>query len=853
MRHYLSVKATHPDALLLYRMGDFYELFFEDALCAAKVLDIVLTSRGKQSGEPIPMAGIPYHALDSYLARLVKAGLSVAICEQIGVAGKGLMERKVVRVVTPGTLTEDALLSARKENLLLAVMRGEADCFGIAAVELSTGRFVLQQITGTEVLHAELERLQPSELLVGASAADWSGKLDEQVRERPDWHFDTDAGRNRLITLLGTKDLQSFGCEDLPLAMGAAGCVIQYLSDMHYSALQHIRTLSVERREEGVLLDATSLRNLEIESSISGQHQHTLIGLLDTTATGMGGRKLRRWIKRPLRDRAAIGRRLACVGALREQQLQARVELLLRGVVDVERIATRIVLQSARPRDLSGLRDTLLRLPELAELLRASQVEVLHTLAENLCDHTQIAARLQAAIAESPATTLRDGGVIAAGYDAMLDELRALTREGDQYLSDLEQREIQRSGIADLKVGYNRIHGYYIEVSRLRADQVPADYIRRQTLKSTERYTLPELKSYEEKILSAAERALACEQRLYEQLLTELAQSVDALQVLASAIGDLDVLNCFAERAQTLGWCCPTLTADTAMQIEGGRHPVIDAALQTPFVANDIQLDQTRRMLVITGPNMGGKSTYMRQIALIVLLAHTGSYVPAQAASIGLVDQIFTRIGASDDLAGGRSTFMVEMTEVAYILRHASAHSLVLMDEVGRGTSTYDGLSLAWACGDYLARVGAYTLFATHYFELTQLATQHESVHNAHLHVLEHDGEIVFMHRVCDGAINRSYGLQVARLAGLPDAVLQTAHQMLRALELRESVSPPQQANLALEMAAGLADERQPPCSEAQASVLAQIGTCNLDAMTPKDALGFLYEMQQKMAADSNL
>ena len=785
MRQYLSIKADYPETLVFYRMGDFYELFFDDAKRAASLLDITLTARGKTAGQPIPMAGIPYHAADGYLARLVKLGESVAICEQIGdpAQSKGPVERKVVRVITPGTVTDEALLSARHSSLLVAVAR-LGDRYGIATLELSAGRFLIQQVDGEEALGGELARLQPSELLVSEMDSHVSCFSSWPLRERPPWHFDTDSATDQLVGLLRVRDLGAFACQDLPLAVGAAGCALQYLKDTQQAALPHITSIAVENRDDSLLLDAATRRNLELEHSLSGHDRHTLIGVLDNSVTSMGGRLLRRWVNRPLRDHSALNQRYDTIDALREAQMFNETRDQLAALVDIERIVARIALKSARPRDLSGLRDSLQALPDIRRGLLDTGHTALHSIADQLSDETNAVALLETAIIESPPLLIRDGGVVAEGYDTELDELRALSQNADQFLLDLELKERETSGIANLKVSYNRVHGYYIEVSRTLADQIPDHFIRRQTLKSVERYITPELKSFEDKILSARERALAREKHLYEQLLDLLCEDIQALKTIADACAQLDVFCCFAERSESLNWTRPLLSASPGIRIDAGRHPIVEEVLDTAFVANDVLLNEQQRMLLITGPNMGGKSTYMRQIALIVLMAHIGSFVPADGAEIGPVDQIFTRIGASDDLASGRSTFMVEMTEAANILHNASEQSLVLMDEIGRGTSTYDGLSLAWACADHLCTKNrAYTLFATHYFELTELAGQLPSVTNVHLNAIEHKGEIVFMHSVKTGPANRSYGLQVAQLAGLPAATIKHARKLLQQLE----------------------------------------------------------------------
>jgi DNA mismatch repair protein MutS len=838
MQQYLSVKAEYPDILVFYRMGDFYELFYDDARRASQLLDITLTQRGQSAGEPIPMAGVPFHAVEQYLARLVRLGESVAICEQIGnpATSKGPVERKVVRVVTPGTLTDEALLEDRRDNLIVAC-RQDGDLFGLAILDLSAGRFTVQQVESAEALVSELERLRPAELLISDSA-DLAAAVGDRagLRRQPPWHFDTQAAVRQLSAQFGTRDLSGFGCDGLPVAVGAAGGLLQYVKDTQRTALPHLRGLRVERREDSIVLDAASRRNLELDRSLSGQAEHTLAGVMDTTATAMGSRLLRRWINRPLRDRDLLRRRHQSVGTLLDNHRYCDLQERLRGICDMERVLARVALRSARPRDLSGLRDTLARLPDLRSLLADLDDPLLGALAEGTGDHAQVQARLQAALMESPPVLIRDGGVIAAGYDQELDELRTLSRDADQFLLDLETRERERSGIANLKVRYNRVHGYYIEVSRSQAEQVPEDYRRRQTLKGAERFVTPELKAFEDKVLSARERALAREKALYDELLGYLVEQLAGLQTCADALAELDVLAAFAERADQLDLRRPELSDQPGILVDGGRHPVVERVLDAPFVPNDVKLDSGRRMLLITGPNMGGKSTFMRQTALIVLLAHVGSYVPAQRAVLGPIDRIFTRIGASDDLASGRSTFMVEMTETANILHNATEQSLVLMDEIGRGTSTYDGLSLAWACAADLARrLRAFTLFATHYFELTRLPEYYDGIANVHLDAVEHGDRIVFMHAVKEGPADRSYGLHVAALAGIPPHVLQQARARLEELENRQPETTQATAQTQMALFAPPADS---PVVEALEGI-------EPDDLTPRQAMETLYALKR--------
>jgi len=842
MQQYLRIKAQYPDALLFYRMGDFYELFFEDARSAARLLDITLTARGQSAGEPIPMAGVPVQTLDTYLARAVRKGESVAICEQIGdpAKSKGPVERQVVRVVTPGTVTDDALLEARRDTLL-AALSSSGDRFGLAWLELASGRFHALEATGLEALAAELERLRPAELLVAedAPAIVRAGSAGA-VRERPPWHFEAGAAERQLTEQFGTRDLAGFGLAHKPLAIGAAGCLLNYVRETQKSALPHLRGIRCEERDEALQLDAATRRNLELDASLSGRPDSTLVGVLDRTATAMGGRELRRWIHRPLRPRAPREHRLQAIEAFLDTGLHQAVHALLRQVGDVERILARVALRSARPRDLAGLRDALGRLPELQQVLTGIDSPLLDQLAREAGAHPDVHALLTAAVVPTPPALLRDSGVIAPGHDADLDELRRISEHSDEALLELEARERERTGFANLRFGYNRVQGYYIEVSRSQADQVPADWVRRQTVKNAERYITAELKSFEDKVLGARDRALARERELYEELLDRLTESLPRLQATAAAVAALDVLATLAERAIALRLTRPHLLDESRIEIRGGRHPVVEQCLDGPFVPNDLSLHDGRRMLIVTGPNMGGKSTYMRQAALIVLLASIGSYVPADTAEIGPVDRIFTRIGAADDLAGGRSTFMVEMTEAANILNNATRDSLVLMDEIGRGTSTYDGLSLAWACARHIGReVGAFTLFATHYFELTALADELPACANVHLDATEHGDTLVFLHAVKEGPANQSYGLQVARLAGVPKMVIQDARRYLAELERRDHSARPAAPQQELDLA--------PAQDPVEAAILAELAQLDPDALSPRDALSVLFNLKEKL------
>lgn len=835
MRQYLEIKAAHPDQLVFYRMGDFYELFYDDARRAAELLDITLTARGQSDGQPIPMAGVPYHAAEGYLARLLKRGVSVAICEQIGdpAASKGPVERKVVRILTPGTVTDEALLDERRDNLLVAVAGGGP--FGIAALDVAGGRFTVLEVSDAAALTNEIERFAPAELLA-AEDAGLPGALAGRsgLVRRPPWHFEPATAERALTAQFGTRDLAGFGCADMQAAIGAAGALLQYVRDTQLDAMPPLAGLTSERRDDAVLMDAATRRNLELENPLLGPAGHTLAGVIDRTATAMGARLLSRWLNRPLRDQAVLLRRYDAVAALGEDRLFEALRPLLHNVGDVERILTRIGLKSARPRDLTRLKLALATLPELKTLLAPLASPLLADLHDRLHDHAATHDLLARAVIDEPPALIRDGGVIAAGYDAELDELRALSADAGQFLIDLEARERERTGIAALKVAYNKVHGYYIELGRAHAERVPADYQRRQTLKSVERYLTPELRMFENKVLGARERALAREKQLYDELLTALGGELAALQASAAAVAELDVLANFAERADALNLVAPELQDTGEIVIEAGRHPVVQQVIDTPFVANDCRLAAGRHTLVITGPNMGGKSTYMRQLALIVVLAHIGCPVPAARAVIGPVDRIFTRIGASDDLAGGRSTFMVEMIETANILNNATAQSLVLMDEIGRGTSTYDGLALAEAAVRHITeKVGAYTLFATHYFELTALAGRVEGIANVHLDATEHGDELIFLHAVKDGPADRSYGLQVAALAGVPRAVIQAARRHLAQLESKPAPGPaPPQLGLF----------NAPPENPA----LAELRDIDPENLTPKQALDLLYRLHER-------
>jgi DNA mismatch repair protein MutS len=847
MQQYLTMKSQYVGMLLFYRMGDFYELFFQDAEEAARLLDITLTARGQSAGQPIPMAGVPYHAVEQYLARLVRLGKSVAICEQIGdpATSKGPVERAVTRIVTPGTLTDASLLDERSDSLLLAMQRDRRRV-GLAWLNLASGDFRLMEIAaGT--LPSHFDRLRPAEILV---ADGWGDDLPDgraaTIKRLPDWHFERDSAQRLLADHFGTRDLAGFFTADLPLALGAAGALFRYAMATQMRSLAHITTLAVEDDGVHLRLDAATRRNLEISETLRGAPAPTLLSLLDTCATSMGSRWLRHCLHHPLAERAEAGRRQAAVAELLGENGGGPGQALrrqLRAIADVERITARVALKNARPRDLSSLRDSLARLPELAGLLADAASALLARLREELAPPAACLDLLTRAVATEPATQLRDGGVIAAGWSADLDELRALQANCGQFLLDLEARERTRSGIASLKVEFNKVHGFYIEVTHANTAKIPEDYRRRQTLRNAERYITPELKAFEDKALSANERALALEKQLFDDLLNRLAPWIADLQRIARALALLDGLAAFADAAERLDWRQPEFLGEPLVEIEGGRHPVVEGEVDN-FIANDVRFAAGRKLLLVTGPNMGGKSTYMRQVALIVLLAHCGAFVPARVCRLGPIDAIYTRIGAADDLASGRSTFMVEMTEAAAILHGATAKSLVLMDEIGRGTSTFDGLALAFAIARHLIEQNrAYTLFATHYFELTRLAQDYPECANVHLDAIEHGHKIVFLHAVEAGPASQSYGIQVAALAGMPGSVVRDARRRLVHLENRE--------------ASALADDSQPdlfaslpaPAAEPEPHPLIdRLRDLDPDALSPREALAKLYEL--KMAAE---
>ncbi len=843
MQQYLRIKAEHPGLLLFYRMGDFYELFFDDAEKAARLLDITLTTRGQSAGQPIRMAGVPYHAVEQYLAKLVRLGESVVICEQIGdpATSKGPVERAVARIVTPGTLTDAALLEEKRNTLLLAICASK-QLAGLAWINLASGEFRVCEVAPAR-LATTLERIRPAEILVPESLT-LSFAADVALTRRPDWHFDAEAASRELRAHFATTSLAGFGADGLRPAIAAAGALLRYAKATQTRALPHLRALIVERDATFLGLDTATRRNLELTETLRGQPAPTLCSLLDNCITSMGARLLRHTLHHPLRDPAIPAARQAAIALLLDDDEQTLKQLrqALRGFADIERIAGRIALDSARPRDLSSLRDSLQRLAELRAPLATTVAPLLAELYEQLATPVAASDLLGRAILPEPAALIRDGGVIAQGFDADLDELRALTENCGTFLVELEARERARTGIANLKVEYNRVHGFYIEVSNANATKVPDDYRRRQTLKNAERYLTPELKAFEDKALSAQDRSLAREKLLYDGVLAALQGDLPQLQQIAKAVAYLDLLASFADTARRRDYCRPLFSSEPGLLIEGGRHPVVEDQLKDgeSFITNDTRLTDERRLLLITGPNMGGKSTYMRQTALIALLAHVGSYVPATRAVLGPLDQIFTRIGAADDLAAGRSTFMVEMTESAAILHHATESSLVLMDEVGRGTSTFDGMALAFAiCRHLLKRNRCLTLFATHYFELTLLANEYADLANVHLDAIEHGERIVFLHAVEEGPANQSYGIQVAALAGIPSAVLKAARRQLREFEQRASINPLQPDLFATAMA-DAAEAKEPVTHPA----LERLQSIDPDRLTPREALDALYELK---------
>lgn len=847
MQQYLRLKAEHPDILLLYRMGDFYELFYDDAKKAAALLDISLTKRGQSAGEPIPMAGVPYHAIEGYLAKLVQLGESAAICEQIGdpATSKGPVERQVVRIVTPGTVSDEALLPERQDNLIAAIYQAKAR-FGLATLDMTSGRFQLMELNDKAHLQAELQRIAPVELLFDEAFADMTLIASiKGLRRRPSWEFELNTAITLLNRQFGTKDLRGFGVENAVLGLCAAGCLLHYAKETQRTALPHIQGISLVQHSDNVQLDAATRRNLELTQNLAGGSENTLVAILDKCVTPMGSRLLKRWLHQPIRQIDKLQQRQQSIATLMQQDLVAELQPYLRQVGDMERILARVALRSARPRDLTRLRTALEQLPAIQTILQKN-AQNFTALLSQFADFSAQLTLLQQAIVENPPLLIRDGGVIAPGYHRELDEWRELAEGATRYLEELEQREREATGIDTLKIGFNAVHGYYIQISQGQAHKAPIHYVRRQTLKNAERYIIPELKSYEDKVLKAKGASLALEKQLYDEIFDQLLPHLGALQLAGMALAELDVLTDLAERAESLNYVQPQFSSQTGIHIQNGRHPVVEQVLKDPFIANPLDLDCQRHLLIITGPNMGGKSTYMRQTALIALMAYMGSFVPAESAVIGPIDRIFTRIGASDDLASGRSTFMVEMTEMANILHQATEHSLVLIDEIGRGTSTYDGLALAWACAEWLARkIKSLTLFATHYFELTVLPQQLNGIANIHLDALEHNNSIAFMHSVQEGAASKSYGLAVAALAGVPQSVIRLAKQKLTQLENGQPV-PNQNTMSPAETAAQgelmLMDEDEK--SSALVTMLQQVDP---DDLTPKQALAYLYQLKKML------
>jgi len=863
MQQYMSIKNQHPDMLVFYRMGDFYELFFDDAEKAARLLNITLTARGSSGGQPIKMCGVPFHSLEGYLAKLVKIGESCAICEQIGdpATSKGPVERKVMRVVTPGTLTDADLLPEKAERPLLAmciITQRKVATAGLAWLSLASGALRLMEFSGDSRtvqtrMAQELERIAPAEVLRGDNADLFEEAIPCHVNHVPDWHFDVVSGHKALLDQLGVATLTAFGADGLGAAFGAAGALLRYAQSTQGRGLQHVRSLTTETETEFIGLDAATRRNLELTETIRGQESPTLFSLLDHCRTAMGSRLLRHWLHHARRDQDVARARHQAIAALGQADVTGALSHTLGQVPDIERITTRIALLSARPRDLASLRDGLQQLPTLRQAMQRALTDphgLLGSIHGDFATPDACLGLLQRAVALEPAAMVRDGGVFARGFDAELDELRALSENAGQFLVDLETRERARTGIANLRVEYNKVHGFYIEVTNGQATKVPDDYRRRQTLKNCERYITPELKAFEDKALSAQDRALAREKMLYDQLLADLAPFIGKLQTIARALAQLDTLVALTDHALRHNWCAPQLVATPCIDIVEGRHPVVENQIER-FIANDCRLGDARRLLLITGPNMGGKSTFMRQVALITLLAYMGSYVPAQSVTIGPIDRIFTRIGATDDLAGGRSTFMVEMTEAAAILNGATEHSLVLMDEIGRGTSTFDGLALAWAIARHLIdNSRSFSLFATHYFELTQLPESHPTAANVHLSAVEHKDTIVFLHAVQEGPASQSYGLQVAQLAGVPQPVIKAARKHLARLEAQALDATPQ-LDLFAAPAADANDDAAPAAatpaaaSPAMQALLEALDDLDPDALTPREALERLYQLKR--------
>ncbi|QLB20810.1 DNA mismatch repair protein MutS [Vespertiliibacter pulmonis] len=848
MVQYLQLKAQNPDILLFYRMGDFYELFYDDAKKAARLLDISLTKRGQSAGEPIPMAGVPYHAVEGYLAKLVALGESVAICEQVGdpATSKGPVERKVVRIVTPGTVSDEALLPERQDNLVACVYQ-EKDQFALATLDMASGRFLIAELPSKMALSAELQRIRPAEILYPETFSEMDLLQGYKgLRRRPIWEFELVTAIQLLNRQFGTRDLTGFGVEKAIVALCAAGCLLHYAQETQRTDLPHINAIHLTQNSDTILLDEATRRNLELTTNLGGGIENTLASVLDKCVTPMGSRLLKRWIHQPIRDIEKLTNRQQTILALQKNDRIEPLQPLLQQLGDMERILARIALRTARPRDFTRLRTALAQIPQITKL-SVNLTACLDTMLSQLSDFSALHDLLERAIIETPPQLIRDGGVIAPNYNTELDEWRSLAEGATKFLDDLEIQEREKTGIDTLKIGFNAVHGYYIQISQGQAHKAPIHYVRRQTLKNAERYIIPELKTYEDKVLKAKGASLALEKQLYEELFELILPQLGELQLASMVLSELDVLTNLAERAENLNYTMPTFTANRSITIKNGRHPVVEQVLKTPFIANPVYLNAQRHLLIVTGPNMGGKSTYMRQIALITLMAYIGSFVPAELAEIGPIDRIFTRIGASDDLASGRSTFMVEMTEMANILHQSTENSLVLVDEIGRGTSTYDGLALAWACAEWLARkTQSLTLFATHYFELTSLPSQLKGVANVHLDAIEHHDTIAFMHSVQEGAASKSYGLAVASLAGVPKQVIQLAKQKLTQLEQvskqATSLNMNPQGDLLFNDPLQNDMEISPLVSSEVERVLAEI---NPDELTPKQALEALYHLKQ--------
>ncbi len=841
MQQYLRIKAEYPDTLLFYRMGDFYELFFEDAEKASELLGITLTSRSKSSPNPIKMAGVPFHSINQYIRKLIDLSLPVAICEQVGdpANSKGPVERKVTRVITPGTLTDEDLLDERSDSLLCAVAN-IGSRWALAILDVASGRFTARNMPSAKSIKSEIDRIKPAEILLSEFAKDAEELQLKHVQEVPDWYFNLDRSIALLQKQFQVRNLAAFESDQHPEAAATAGALLQYAIDVWGKELPHIQGLRIEQSDEFVQIDSHSWRNLEIETTLLGESTNSLLNLFDRCTTTMGSRQLRRWFRYPVRNHEEIKRRHSIVDHFLESTDLESVTATLRKIGDIERIASRIATHTAKPTDLVRLKEALQLVPDLKVQLNFEQCLEMAALCDQLDELPELTDLLERSVLEEPAPRLRDGGVIQRGYDAQLDELVRMRNDSGQALVELEAREKVRTGIKNLKVHYNRVHGYYIEISRLLADQIPEDYTRRQTLKAAERYITPELQAFEGRILNAKEQTLAREKELYEKLIQQLQEFVSPVQTTAQTLAQIDTLCNFACLARELNLSRPVLVQTPGINIEYGRHPLVESVLEKPFVPNSVELNQLNRLVLITGPNMGGKSTYMRQTALIVLLSHTGSFVPATSALIGPIDRIFTRIGASDDLVAGNSTFMVEMTEMATILHGATENSLVLVDEIGRGTSTYDGLALAWACAtSLLDEVRALTMFSTHYFEITALANERPGARNVHLDAVEHKGDIVFLYDVKDGAANQSYGIQVAKLAGIPAKVIIEATKKLAKLSSDASQSDPQRIQGAVQTTIFHELDNQP------SPALERLSQIQPDDLSPREALQLLYELKE--------